>query len=176
MPADRSERLYPHRPLVGVGAVVWDGGRVLLERRGQPPAQGWWSLPGGLIELGETAEDAVRREVREECGIEVEVGPLFGLFEPIRAMTGWSHPLPLRRGGLSWPITARRPPARGRCGRSALGRAAGVCDLQLRRARRLADAASMIERGAWHSSCFSRALRTGQCVEMRLRSDGGEPC
>jgi 8-oxo-dGTP diphosphatase len=80
---DRSARLYPTRPLVGVGAVVWDGSRVLLERRGQPPAQGAWSLPGGLIEIGETVEEAVRREVREECGIEVMVGPLLGVFEPI---------------------------------------------------------------------------------------------
>jgi mutator protein MutT len=63
--------------------VVWDGGRVLLERRGKPPALGAWSLPGGLIEIGETAEDAIRREVVEECGIEVTVGPVLGLFEPI---------------------------------------------------------------------------------------------
>jgi 8-oxo-dGTP diphosphatase len=84
MSDERSERMYPSRPMVGVGAVVWDGGRVLLERRGQPPAQGSWSLPGGLIEIGETAEDAVRREVREECGIEVAVGPMLGLFEPVQ--------------------------------------------------------------------------------------------
>ena len=81
--SDRSERMYPARPLVGVGAVVWDGSRVLLERRGQPPAQGSWSLPGGLIDVGETAEEAVRREVREECGIDVTVGPVLGIFEPI---------------------------------------------------------------------------------------------
>ena len=83
MSADQSDRIYPARPLVGVGAVVWDGRRVLLVRRGQPPAQGSWSLPGGLIDVGETAEAAVRREVREECGIEVEVGPVLGIFEPI---------------------------------------------------------------------------------------------
>ena len=83
MTDDRTDRLYPARPLVGVGAVVWDGHRVLLERRGKPPAQGAWSLPGGLIEAGESAEEAVRREVREECGIEVAVGPVLGLFEPI---------------------------------------------------------------------------------------------
>jgi 8-oxo-dGTP diphosphatase len=63
--------------------VVWNGEHVLLERRGQPPKQDTWALPGGLIELGETAQEAVRREVREECGIEVEVGPVLGLFEPI---------------------------------------------------------------------------------------------
>jgi len=83
MAEDRTERLYPARPLVAVGAVVWDGRRVLLERRGQPPAQGQWAIPGGLVELGETAAVAVAREVREECGIEIAVGPLLGLFEPI---------------------------------------------------------------------------------------------
>lgn len=83
MTEDRSTRMYPTRPFVGVGAVIWDGARVLLERRGQPPAQGSWALPGGLIDVGETAEAAVQREVREECGIEVTVGPIVGLFEPI---------------------------------------------------------------------------------------------
>ncbi len=84
MSDDRSDRLYPARPLVGVGAVVWNGQQVLLERRGQPPAQDTWALPGGLIELGETAEEAVVREVREECGIEIRPGPVLGLFEPIQ--------------------------------------------------------------------------------------------
>jgi mutator protein MutT len=83
MTEDRSERLYPRRPMVGVGAVVWRDEAVLLERRGQPPAQGSWSLPGGLVDVGETLEQAVAREVREECAIEVFVGPLLGVFEPI---------------------------------------------------------------------------------------------
>jgi 8-oxo-dGTP diphosphatase len=83
MSDDRSDRLYPKRPLVGVGAVVWNGEAVLLERRGRAPAQGTWALPGGLIELGETAEAAVAREVREECGIDVRPGPILGLFEPL---------------------------------------------------------------------------------------------
>ena len=84
MAEDRSERLYPRRPMVGVGAVVWRDGAVLLERRGQPPAQGSWALPGGLVDVGEKLEEAVRREVREECGIDVAVGPLLGVFEPIQ--------------------------------------------------------------------------------------------
>lgn len=88
MTADRNDRMYPARPLVGVGAVVWDGQRVLLERRGQPPAQDTWALPGGLIEVGETAEAAVVREVQEECSIEVRPGPVLGLFEPILADPG----------------------------------------------------------------------------------------
>ncbi len=81
--ADGRDRLYPQRPMVAVGAVVWNGEKLLLERRGRPPAERIWALPGGLVELGETASDAVRREVREECGIEVAVGPVLGLFEPI---------------------------------------------------------------------------------------------
>ncbi len=83
MTTDRSDRLYPSRPLVAVGAVVWNGRQVLLERRGQPPAEGSWAIPGGMVELGETAAEAVRREVWEECGIEIAVGPVLGLFEPI---------------------------------------------------------------------------------------------
>ena len=64
-------RLYPDRPVVGVGAVVWRDERVLLIRRGQPPRLGQWSLPGGGQQLGETLVAAVRREVREETGLEL---------------------------------------------------------------------------------------------------------
>ncbi|MGH7374986.1 MAG: NUDIX domain-containing protein, partial [Candidatus Rokuibacteriota bacterium] len=60
-------REYPDAPRVGVGAVILDGDRVLLVKRGQPPSEGKWSIPGGLIHLGERIEDAVRREVLEEC-------------------------------------------------------------------------------------------------------------
>jgi len=67
-------REYPSVPRVGVGAVVLDGGRVLLVRRGKPPLMGKWSLPGGLVELGETTREAIRREVAEECGLEIRVG------------------------------------------------------------------------------------------------------
>lgn len=65
-------REYPLAPIVGVGAVVVDGDRVLLIRRGREPMKGQWSLPGGALEVGETLIDGVRREVLEETGLEVE--------------------------------------------------------------------------------------------------------
>src|SRR5205809_2114809 len=69
-------RRHPERPIVAVGAVILDGDRVLLVKRGQEPLKGEWSLPGGAIEIGETLEAAVVREVREETCLDVEVGPL----------------------------------------------------------------------------------------------------
>lgn len=62
-------REYPERPIVGIGAVVWRGERVLLIRRGKPPRLGQWSLPGGALRLGETLADGIAREVLEETGL-----------------------------------------------------------------------------------------------------------
>ena len=75
-------REYPEYPIVGVAAVVVRADQVLLVQRGREPGKGLWGVPGGVLELGETVIDGVRREVREECGIEIEVGPLLGVFEP----------------------------------------------------------------------------------------------
>jgi len=77
-------RRYPEHPLVGVGGVVFDpGGRVLLIRRGAEPMKGRWSIPGGMLDVGETLTEGVRREVLEETGLEVEVGPLVTTFDRI---------------------------------------------------------------------------------------------
>src|SRR3989440_8404211 len=78
-----SGRRYPERPIVGVGAVVLDGDRVLLAKRAHEPLKGQWSLPGGGVEIGETLEEALRREVLEETGLAVSVGPVVEIFERI---------------------------------------------------------------------------------------------
>jgi 8-oxo-dGTP diphosphatase len=76
-------REFPERPLVGVGGVVISNGRVLLARRGSPPLEGQWSIPGGLLEVGETLVAAVRRELLEETAVEVRVIELIEVFERI---------------------------------------------------------------------------------------------
>jgi len=77
------QREYPLDPLVGVGAVVVDNGRVLLVRRGREPLKGQWSLPGGLVELGESLIAGVAREVLEETGLIVEPVELVELLDRI---------------------------------------------------------------------------------------------
>ncbi len=78
-----SGREYPDRPLVGVGGVVISGGKALLIKRGGPPLEGQWSIPGGMLELGETLKDGVRRELMEETGLDVRVGEVVEVFERI---------------------------------------------------------------------------------------------
>lgn len=79
----KSSREYPDRPLVGVGGVVIDGDRALLIRRGTQPLLGEWSIPGGTLELGETLEEGVARELLEETGLEVHVIELIEVFDRI---------------------------------------------------------------------------------------------
>lgn len=76
-------RRYPPHPLLGVGALIFDGDRVLLAERGREPLKGWWSLPGGLVETGETLHDALCREVLEETGLVVEPTGVVEIFERI---------------------------------------------------------------------------------------------
>jgi len=74
---------YPNRPLIGVGVVVLKGRDVLLVRRGKPPREGRWSLPGGRQRLGETVRETASREVEEETGTEAEVTALLDVVDSI---------------------------------------------------------------------------------------------
>ena len=66
-------RQYPDRPIFGVGAIIFEGDKVLLIKRGSVPLEGYWSLPGGAQEAGETVEAAVIREILEETGLEIKI-------------------------------------------------------------------------------------------------------
>jgi 8-oxo-dGTP diphosphatase len=76
-------RAYPDRPIVGVGAVVLRNRQVLLVRRASDPLRGQWSLPGGMLELGETLKKAAEREVLEETGLRVRVDEVLDVFDSI---------------------------------------------------------------------------------------------
>jgi mutator protein MutT len=76
-------REYPERPVIGVGGIVISENRALLVRRGAPPLEGEWSIPGGTLELGETLAEGVRRELAEETGIDVRVVDQIEVFERI---------------------------------------------------------------------------------------------
>ncbi|HEY8716286.1 MAG TPA: NUDIX hydrolase [Candidatus Acidoferrum sp.] len=78
-----SSREYPERPLVGVGGVVIENGRALLIRRASEPLRGEWSIPGGMLELGETLQEGCARELLEETGLHVRVLELIEVFERI---------------------------------------------------------------------------------------------
>src|SRR6266550_2210286 len=77
------ERRYPQRPILGVGAIIIESGRVLLVERGREPLKGYWSLPGGVLEIGEKLADGIRREVMEETGLEIELLSVVEFFERI---------------------------------------------------------------------------------------------
>jgi 8-oxo-dGTP diphosphatase len=87
MPRDRcsisGSRRYPANPIPGVGAIIIEGQRILLVERGREPLAGYWSLPGGVLEVGELLEQAVKREVLEETGLVIEPGPVVEIFERI---------------------------------------------------------------------------------------------
>jgi 8-oxo-dGTP diphosphatase len=77
------KREYPDSPLVGVGAIIIENGRVLLVKRGHPPLAGEWSIPGGVLELGETLRDAAVREAREETCLSVDPVELLGVYDRV---------------------------------------------------------------------------------------------
>jgi 8-oxo-dGTP diphosphatase len=77
------KREYPDSPLVGVGAIIIDEGRVLLVKRGHPPLAGEWSIPGGVLEVGETLRQAAVREAREETCLSVETADLLGVYDRV---------------------------------------------------------------------------------------------
>jgi 8-oxo-dGTP diphosphatase len=77
------KRDYPDRPIVGVGAVIIESGRALLVRRGNEPLRGEWSIPGGVLELGETLREAAAREANEETGLAVEPGEVLEVVDRI---------------------------------------------------------------------------------------------
>ncbi len=76
-------REYPDRPLIGAGAIIIEGQRVVLVKRAHPPIQGQWSIPGGVLEVGELIREAAVREAREETGLIVEPHELLGVFDRI---------------------------------------------------------------------------------------------
>ena len=80
---DFMAREYPAHPVVGVGAVVVRDGKALIVKRAHEPRKGEWSLPGGLLELGESLQDAVRREIREETSLDITVGPIIETFDRV---------------------------------------------------------------------------------------------
>jgi 8-oxo-dGTP diphosphatase len=82
-PGPAMKRDYPERPIIGVGAVIIREDRVLLVRRATEPLKGEWSVPGGVLELGEKLRDGIRREVLEETGLEVEPGDVLDVFDSI---------------------------------------------------------------------------------------------
>ena len=98
----------PPVPAIGVGAVVFDSrGRVLLIRRGQPPARGWWSLPGGRQEAGETLRGCCAREVLEETGLDIEPGPIVALAE--RRIEGFHYVIVDFLAELNFPVPPPEP-------------------------------------------------------------------
>ncbi len=74
-------REYPEVPLIGVGAIIIENGRVLLVKRGHPPLEGEWSIPGGVLEVGELLREAAIREAKEETSLTVETGEILGVFD-----------------------------------------------------------------------------------------------
>ena len=119
------KREYPDRPIVGVGGVVVRNGRVVLVRRANPPRMGEWSIPGGMLELGETLRAGVEREIEEETGLKVKSETVLDVFDSIvtdaDGKTQYHYVL------IDYLLFGRRRRAarRQRCERGAMGHAGG---------------------------------------------------
>ena len=81
-------REFPDRPVVGVGGVIVQDGRAVIVKRAHEPRKGEWSLPGGLVELGETLVEATKREIKEETGLDVHVGDVVEVFDRVHRLDG----------------------------------------------------------------------------------------
>jgi 8-oxo-dGTP diphosphatase len=77
------KRLYPNQPIAGVGAIIFREGRILLVKRGNEPARGQWTIPGGVVEIGESLDDAVARETKEETGLEASKPRLIDVVDQV---------------------------------------------------------------------------------------------
>ena len=88
MSSINDDRRYPTRPFLGVGALIFEDSKILLVERAKEPLKGYWSLPGGILETGEKLEAGIRREVREETGLEIEPLSIFEIFERIMPDAG----------------------------------------------------------------------------------------
>jgi 8-oxo-dGTP diphosphatase len=77
------QREFPEAPLVGIGAIIIENARVVLVKRAHPPLQAEWSIPGGVLEVGELMREAAIREAREETGLTVEPGELLGVYDRV---------------------------------------------------------------------------------------------
>ena len=107
-------REYPESPLVGVGGVVVSDGRAVLIRRGSEPLKGEWSIPGGMLEVGETIAQGIARELREETGLEVRVLELIEVFERIFPETSASAGRDTTTAPETAASGAQLPPGRAR--------------------------------------------------------------
>lgn len=116
----RVKREFPDQPVVGVGGVVIHAGRGLLIRRGSEPLKGEWSIPGGTLELGESLAEGVRRELREETGLEVRVLDLIEVFDRVF----------FDAGDAKYPAISQTPPAAGARPRYHFVIADYLCDVE----------------------------------------------
>jgi mutator protein MutT len=155
-------REYPERPVVGIGAVIVQDGKVLLVKRKYPPLAGEWSLPGGGVEVGETLDACVLREMREETGLDVEVGPVIEVFDRItRDADGRVQYHYVLVDYLCWPVGGELVPA------SDAADAVWVAPRDIPHYRITAKATAVIERAL--------ALAMSSPWSVRLPGSGQDP-